>query len=802
MYYQNCLYLFGYSWPSYSANANDNSIYQYNLTLNYWTIIEGKNANLSKRTYHHGVVYNNCMFVFYGLKLESAEPVLDMWKFNFITSEWSFVWNFTDQADILASMKIAFVIIDSLFYSLFGRTNNSIINSVYTIDFSSENPSVIILTNNQNSPVQRKNHCSIIINDLMFVIGGVSNSGTYLNDVWRFFLLNSTWSNDVYTGSIPSGRELFACTSSSNIIMIFGGRGSGNIATDICGYDISLKFWICFEIANSISSRYNLCMVQFDFYSLIIGGTNDLVIFDEIWLFNEMSMTFSLINSNDKIKFNLIDFKCWLDNENNAVNIYVIGGRNGNYKPDNNIYKIQVLAMNDSFITNTSIIYTSNNNIPSESAIIVDRNLVYVLFGSIWNGIMFPTIFAINYITKIEYKLNTTPEIMLFGHSAIFFKDSIYIFCGGLSAGSIKLTHATSNKLYKLNTNAYDPVNLTCSPGTISPNCTPCPAGSYFNISYCIPCPKGTSSQTIASTNSRYCIPCDYGYYSNEIGVTYCKMCPAHSYCPIGSRIPEPPLVKLSFNSIQPQAYAGQTTYVSTLVSQLWYALIASTLFLFILIFSIKVLWENIFKFDIFSNQHSQSLGEAVIYRKTKIGGIFSVFSVLGVSVIIISGFLSFQLDNITEIKSLVPIIIIDNPISASKLFVTVIFYWYGASCNNSDTTCMNINSFIDLGFNYTNKTITCQMINTNCIITIEYSEISLETSSKISMQMGEITAAASSISVSINCSSSIPSEYSSIFIPIYPDTENQVFVGNSPTIINFDFTSSVIFYLGIYLTV
>ena len=792
VYYQNCLYLFGYTWPESSNNINDTNIYEYNLTTNYWNIVNAKNATLSKRAYQSSIVLNDSMIILFGIILEDPSPLFDIWKFNFTTSEWSFILNFVDRYSMLATMNLASVTINSTFYSFFGRSFGSVLNSVYSLDFSKENPSPVVLANNQNSPTQRKNHCSVIICDIMFIFGGISSSGVYLNDVWRFYLSNNTWASDVSSGSTPTGRELFGCSVFTNLIIIFGGKDSANIYNDLYLYDTSRQIWKNFGSTSSISLRYNTCIVQSNFYTLIIGGTNDLVIFDEIWAFNYLSSSYSLINSKDELKFKLIDFKCFMASGDNSV--YVIGGRDSNYKPDNNIYNIQILETNNSIITNTSIILTSQNNIPSESPIIIDGHLIYVLFGSVWDNIMFSTVWVINYTNKAEYVFTITPSIMLFGHSGIHYEDSIYIFGGGFSTGSIKSANTASNQLYKLNTNINDTITLGCSPGTISPNCEPCPAGTYFSFNYCEPCPVGKYSTSIASTSLRLCIPCDYGFYSDKTGATYCKECTKYEYCPIGSSNPKANLVKSSYESIQPQAYSSQTNYVSGLVSQLWYIVSGSSVLISLIVISVRTFWENIQQFDVFVNQHDQPLGKAVIYRKTKAGGLFTIYSALGAGVIIISAFLSFTLDNITELKSLVPIIIIDTPISASKLYVTVTFYLYGGTCTENDSICMNANSFTDSGFNYSNKAVTCQLISENCIVSIEYNNISLEATSTIQIQMTERTAAASGISVLMNCSSSIPSELSSVFIPIYTDSENEIFIGVQPTIVQFDFTPSVYF--------
>ena len=382
---------------------------------------------------------------------------------------------------------------------------------------------------------------------------------------------------------------------------------------------------------------------------------------------------------------------------------------------------------------------------------------------------------------------------MLFGHSAVFYKDSIYVFGGGYGISSLKLSSSVSNQLYKINTNNNDSIRLGCSPGTISPYCIPCPAGTYFNNTECLPCPYGRYSTTIASTSIRFCLPCDAGYYSDVAGVTHCKECSPYAYCPIGSSTSEWSLEKESYYRIQPQAFSSEIDYISVLVSKLWYVTFAIYLISIALLLPSKSLWAKIEKLDIFVNQHSQALNKPVFYRKTKIGGLFTLFSILGVSVIIITAFLNFQLNNITEIKSLVPLIIIDTPISAAKLTLQVIFFNYGGVCNDTDLNCYSDNSIFDSGINNNKRTVNCQLQNSNCIINIAYNDISIESASKINIQMKELTSSASGISVLINCSSSIPSELSSIYIPIYTDSESEMFIGKNPTIMQFNFISSVI---------
>ena len=115
VYYKNCLYLFGYTWSEVINNTNDNSIYVYNLTENNWAIAEAKNAGISKRTYHYAVVYNDSMIILFGLLMGSISQRTDIWKFNFTTSEWSFLLNIYDFSDYGITGS-GYVIKDSIYF--------------------------------------------------------------------------------------------------------------------------------------------------------------------------------------------------------------------------------------------------------------------------------------------------------------------------------------------------------------------------------------------------------------------------------------------------------------------------------------------------------------------------------------------------------------------------------------------------------------------------------------------------------------------------------------------------------------
>ena len=68
---------------------------------------------------------------------------------------------------------------------------------------------------------------------------------------------------------------------------------------------------------------------------------------------------------------------------------------------------------------------------------------------------------------------------------------------------------------------------------------------------------------------------------------------------------------------------------------------------------------------------------------------------VLAAGIIIIGTFLTYYLDNITEIKSLVPILLLENYVSADIVAVKVSFYVYGGECVQN-SMCMPQNEVLD----------------------------------------------------------------------------------------------------------
>lgn len=788
-FYMGSLYFYGYYWPDRPNNINEQSLYRYDIALQTWGIVEVIGEKPEKRVFHSTFVYNDEMFIVYGLYISTSIIYDSIWKFVFSSSTWELISNIAGDGVVNTGNPQN----ESIVYILYGRNSINIFNAVFYFDLSEPVPTRKYLSNNWDSPSKRKNHCSMVINDHIFIFGGVSDSVTHLNDMWYFDITNNYWIYISVTGAIPSARQLAACGSfQGNSILLFGGTNQIVNFNDLYYFDAYLYQWkeITPIMSPSPTPRFSACLAIYQTNLLILGGRDDTSIFDEIWVYNYLNNKYMLSNADDPLKIPATNYKCWIDSELEVI--YVISGVLLNLKPVNTIYKIQIIQVYDSIKTMTSLVYETSIPLLSQNSLIISGDYAYLIFGTYWEYVTIPSIIEINYKTGAEVVWNFDADFTFYGHIAGHYKDSIYIFGGGSSSGGIIIGNSANNGLYKITKSNTMLSRLECSSGTIGNECTPCQSGYYEKDSKCVPCPAGRYSTTIASTGVYQCFPCNFGQFNNKLGNTYCYDCLPQDYCPILSVSPGKRTEVPLYESTQPLAYKSDTNSIEKLVSQFWYGL--GGLIVIITLFGIahQNLWEKIRKIDCFITQHPQELLIPVIYKKTHIGGIFTIFFILAAGITIIGSIMTFYLDNVTEIKSLVPVIILSDEIDAETLVITISLYSYGGDCiENSE--CSPSQNFVYSGFNYTSNSTVCVQEGTTCTIIISYYKYSISSTSSLNLQFRDPSASASLITINVTSSSSIPGEKSGIFLPIFTNSDYEIFLGTSPTIVTFELTPSVL---------
>ena len=511
--------------------------------------------------------------------------------------------------------------------------------------------------------------------------------------------------------------------------------------------------------------------------------------FSEIWAYTYGALEFYLLNSEDATKIDLIDFRCYAEDST----IYTFGGRTQQMNPTNQIYKVEISANSDgSLVSSTSAFYQTRYHMPSDSSLIVTDSFIYMVLGSNWSFAMYPYVWAISLDFTSEFMISVAVEESLFGHSAVHYRDSLYVFGGGYFLDNFILESTATSNILKIAWKEGEIAPLDCSSGSVSPNCVPCAEGTYDDGSgECADCPPGSYSQSIASSYRQQCVPCPYGSFSDKYGSVFCLDCIGGMYCPIGSKAPKEKNEKTYYQSIQPVAYSENATLLSNFTYYMWYAVLGAGGLMILATVLSSGMRGLLQRGDLFINQHKQEINVPVVYTRTKIGGLISVIFILTALATVVSSLLAYYFGNITEIKSLVPVLILNTNVSAKFLQVTTTFYLYGGVCG-IDSICVPSITVSDSGVLYSSKQTTCSILGTSCEVSTLYTGFSITSASTILISLKESQSMASQISVNLTSSSSIPGSISSEYLPLSTSSDYTVFRGTVPTTISYEFTPSV----------
>ncbi|OMJ82365.1 hypothetical protein SteCoe_16966 [Stentor coeruleus] len=788
-YYNNTLYMYGYVRKDLAPNDDLTGIYAYSLIEEKWTLIPtGDGPTPEIRFDHFAYLYNDEMFIIFGLRIDVYCIYDDIWKFNFVNQKWTLI------ADNIKDFRAqsANVIIGSKVYLLYGDKGGIVFNSILTIDIAYDIPIIEYVSINMLMPLKRAHHCSFVIGDYMYIFGGLYSYKSYLNDMWRYHFITESWEPITAIGDVPSARAHSACVQhSGNKFAMFGGTDGINAFNDLYFYHENYNTWIKAQVlGDKPSGRWSSCICYSNYKYFIIDGQNFQQAFNDIWVYSYNDEKYTLIKSDFNI-YSITKHNCWLTTDTDSVKINIVGGSTFEFFPNSFWFMIQISS---DLHTEVSVLLYSQDIFYSETKIVVSNNKMYMFFGSTWNKI---SVSYLNVLDLKTYKVVTNKtdvdEKAIYGHSISHYGNAFYIFGGGISHDTAIIPNIYTNLLYKLKINDGSEFKIPCSDGTVGPECSPCIEGTYFLIDHCEPCPKGTYSPYISAVYIEQCYPCPEGKFAPYKGLSYCLDCPGNTSCPIGTSQPNYLLYELSQSSIQPLIYTGKTNYITNTVLKLWYSLIAFSLL--VLFFSIifKKLWKSLNNVDIFATYHSQDLNVPIIYKKTSIGGLFSLMFIFGAFVSITGSLMNYTLNNITEIKALVPVLTLEEDIIAHSVIIISTFYMYGGDCVNNHNACIEDISYTIIGLSFSSEFVSCKLAFNNCIISLELKNVRLLLSSaSVYIDLKESRSYASFIGINITSSSSIPTEISSIYTITKPPSKDYLFRGLTPTKISFKFTPSV----------
>lgn len=657
---------------------------------------------------------------------------------------------------------------DSKIFSFGGSNEASFKNELIQIDSSLNSK---VLTKDFLTPPVRHSASLVTIGSGLFVFGGCAD-GTYFNDLWKFSVLQGFWEKLAPSGAEPHARCDFGVTSEGYRMFVFSGIGE-EYYSDLYEFNSFTGMWklLDLDVSEKPEPRAGACIEYYEDSIYIFGGVKNGIVFNDFWIFNLKTGEYFELQPGPKAESTNF---CSLDKEKSLLTIIST--------PDSGCYKsisiYDLVTKTWSSIPNKSVRGTNSGTIVKKSSIIT-------LGGTTFNSHSKKTLTIFD--TTSSKLTNLALSHSFYRSSISHFGNDLYIFGGTMLKGNFLYTSKLfSSSLLKLSLNQV--LNTTlCSSGTYLKNgtCFKCESGKYssgFNAKTCLDCPQGTFSKLSAANSQQQCIPCKSGTWSNQTGQSFCRDCPSNYYCPYGSAYPSEFEIIGEDTTEQPSGYSEKNyeySYYSTLIISLIASLFSIGLVLVIFLTRVR---QKLYLVDIYTNLHNHKQLVPMYIKKTNLGGCCSLAFFISAFSFIILTIVRYNILNIVEVRTLVPLVTVSEDFSASFEFEVNLFY-YGGDCENNGE-CVEASQIIPKGLSGNLKS-SCSKLNQVCKIKMQCESCSLGTSNSILLEFSEEFSFCSYISVNMTSTSSIPNQKSSAKIFTASDSSTY-FKGINPSIFTF----------------
>jgi hypothetical protein len=625
--------------------------------------------------------------------------------------------------------------------------------------------------------------------------------------MWAYDIQEKDWSPiPVKSSVLPLARSDFSHARYQDDFIIFGGKVDTELINDIAVFSTRDREWRIIDVETTKpSARRAACMAAADDFIVIYGGITANGYSNELWKFEWATKSYTLLDSSNFTPKSAFS-QCHIDWDSDGDKIFkVYLGETEGESPLAFVYEYNLHLNKWSVILEASINDTIGK---SKSAIFMIQDEIIVAGGSTWSYGAFKSIYILtgNFEERIDIGVLPTP--VFYGASA-YYKNKIYIHGGGGSFDELPLKSKVKNDLIAIQLNekcdsSDDFCISKCSKGTYYKHgeCHLCAKGSYsdrIGSEKCDLCMAGYFSDIIGAETLKACKPCSYGYFNTQEGQSICMKCPAGSICSLNEVQNDNSSEIIRYTSKQPELLDYYTESVSESSKNCYFIIGILLMISIVPLLVSKRARYFIKKVDIYSKHHNYKEGKPMTIKKTLIGGIFTtafIFSGLG---IIFNMLLSYGLDNIREIKGLVPLVALEQP------YINVIFIQFAAeeasfhfelksysgTCGNEEGICTN-----DLDINIENikgfkEEPICRKVNSDCYLNLRIRNFELIENGKMSIKLSEILSLCSSIYLKVETSSSIPGEVSSISDIIWSD-KNQSFRGSIPSTFSYLMTPSL----------
>ncbi|CAG2106368.1 unnamed protein product [Medioppia subpectinata] len=248
----------------------------------------------------------------------SGRPLFkELWRFSYVTREWTRVELRGQAPDELASHCAALV--DTRYLFVFGGTGfpfgESSSNRLSVCNLSSGEWKCVTNSDDTDAPIEQYGQALAVDpnGDSIYVCGGTTG-WLYSMSVHRFDLRSHRWHSLYSRGAyfdndFPEPRYRHEIVVHENRLYVIGGGTSYKCykLSKIPVFDVESRQWLAMETKNDLNvmangvdgyptrRRCHDCVRADEHTVYVIGGTNNVVIFDDVWRLDLRLMQWTLV---------------------------------------------------------------------------------------------------------------------------------------------------------------------------------------------------------------------------------------------------------------------------------------------------------------------------------------------------------------------------------------------------------------------------------------------------------------------------------------------------------------------------
>jgi N-acetylneuraminic acid mutarotase len=165
-----------------------------------------------------GDIVGNCYYIFGGENKDSR-ATNSLYIYNIGDDSWQKRAFSVREIPAMIGHTCNYHISSSMFIVFGGFYNGIYSNEVYNYDGK-----LWSKLSTTNAPIGRIYHTTTLVDDYLYVFGGETLDGVYLNDLWKYDIKVKNWIEIQPVGEVPKQRAGHSCIHYNGCLYIFGGK--------------------------------------------------------------------------------------------------------------------------------------------------------------------------------------------------------------------------------------------------------------------------------------------------------------------------------------------------------------------------------------------------------------------------------------------------------------------------------------------------------------------------------------------------------------------------------------------------